>query len=86
MITNGRLSIGTTAVAIDGVHNQPAHMIIHNDDNTQAVYLGGPGVTAADGLTIEKLESLQFDLGPLEQVYAVSTKTNHTISWMRQTL
>jgi hypothetical protein len=61
-------------------------MIIHNDDNTQAVYLGGPGVTAADGLTIEKLESLQFDLGPLEQVYAVSTKINHTISWMRQTL
>ncbi len=86
MITNGRLSIGTTAVPIDGVHNQPAHMIIHNDDNTQSVYLGGSGVTAATGLTIEKLESLQFDLAPLEQIYAVSTKTNHTISWMRQTL
>ncbi len=82
MITNGRLAIGTVAVPIDGVHNQPSHIIIHNDDSTQSVFLGGPDVTSLTGLTIEKLESLQFDLGPLEQIYAVSTKTNHTISWI----
>ena len=86
MVSNGRVSIGTAATPIDGLYNQHAHMVIHNDDNTDVVFIGGPGVTPATGLTLKKEDTLQFTLGPLEQLYAVSTKAGHTISYLRQTI
>jgi hypothetical protein len=86
MIENGWSSVGTVASPINGRHHNPIRMTIHNNDNTQAVFLGGTAVTATNGLTIEKLETLQFDLEPLEQLYAVSLKTGHIISWLRQTI
>lgn len=86
MITNGQVAIGTVAVAIDGVWTNPSRITIHNADNTQSIFIGGSGVLPTTGLTIEKLQTLQFDLEPLEQIYAVSTKTNHSIHWLRQTI
>ena len=85
-ISNGQVSIGTVATPIDGVWHNPSRIYIHNADNTQAVYIGGPNVTAVNGMIIEKLETLEFDLEPLDQIYAVSTKLGHTISWIRLTV
>ena len=84
MITNGWTSVGLTATPIDGVHNQPARLTLHNNDNSTNVYLGGPDVTITNGLLLLKEESYQFTLNPLEQIYAVSNQTGHVISWMRQ--
>lgn len=84
MITNGWTSVGLTATPIDGVHTQPARLTIHNNDNATNIYLGGPDVTITNGLLLLKEESYQFVLNPLEQLYAVSDKTGHIISWMRQ--
>ena len=86
MITNGQVAIGTVATPIDGVWHNPSLITIHNNDNTDAVYLGGTGVTTANGLLLLKEDSYQFQLQPLEQIYCVSTKLGHTISWMRQTI
>jgi hypothetical protein len=86
MITNGWTSVGTAATALDGVHNNPTLMTIHNNDNSTNVYLGGKDVTITNGLLLLKEQSYQFELQPLEQIYAVSNKTGHVISWMRQTL
>lgn len=86
MITNGQSAIGTVASAIDGVHNNPVRLAIHNMDNTDAVYIGGTGVTTANGFALQKEETIQFELAPLEQLYAVSGKTGHNISWIRQAL
>lgn len=86
MISNGQLAVGTVATAIDGVWTNPSLITIHNNDNTDAVFLGGTGVTTTTGLYLNKEESYQFQLQPLEQVYCVSTKNGHTISWMRQTI
>ena len=86
MITNGHATIGTVATAIDGVSNNPVRMTIHNNDNATGIYLGGPDVTIANGLLLLKEQSYQFELAPLEQLYAVSDKTGHIISWMRQTV
>jgi hypothetical protein len=85
-ISNGQVSIGTVATPIDGVWTNPSIITIHNNDNTDAVYLGGEGVTTANGLALLKQESYQFQLQPLEQIYCVSVKLGHTISWMRQTI
>ena len=84
MITNGWTSVGLTATPIDGTHNQPSRITIHNNDNATDIYLGGAGVTATTGLLLLKEQSYQFTLNPLEQLYAVSEKTGHIISWMRQ--
>lgn len=86
MITSGQTSIGTAATAIDGASTNSTRLTIHNNDNSDALYIGNSNVTTTTGLQLLKLESYQFELAPLEQVYAVSTKEGHTISWMRQTL
>jgi hypothetical protein len=86
MISNGWTSIGTVATPIDGRHTNPSRITIHNNDNATNIYLGGSAVTINSGLLLLKEESYQFDLAPLEQIYAVSDKTGHVISWMRQIL
>ena len=84
MISNGWTTVGLTATPIDGVHNQPMRITIHNNDNSTNIYLGGADVTITSGLLLLKEQSYQFTLNPLEQIYAVSNKTGHVISWMRQ--
>ena len=60
MLSNGRLTVGTVAVPIDGVYNQYARMILHNDDNTDAVYIGAAGVTTLNGLVLQKEQNQEF--------------------------
>lgn len=86
MISNGVTSVGTVASPIDGVWTNPSLITIHNNDNSDAVYLGGSAVTINTGLQLVKLESYQFQLQPLEQIYCVSPKNGHNVSWMRQTI
>ena len=85
-ISNGQIAIGTVATPIDGVWTNPSLITIHNNDNSTGIYLGGEGVTSANGLLLLKEQSYQFQLQPLEQIYAVSDKLGHVISWMRQTI
>lgn len=86
MLSNGKIAIGTVATPLDGVYQGYARMIIHNDDNTDAVYLGAEGVTPANGLVLRKEQTIDIGLGPLELLYAVSTKIGHSISFLRQTI
>lgn len=83
-ISSGVITVGTTASIIDGTFNSNFRLIIHNNDNTDAVYLGGPNVTTANGLLLDKGVILQLDMNPLESIYAVSGKTGHTISYLKQ--
>lgn len=86
MIQSGIVSVGTVATAIDGVHHNPSRIIISNDDNTDTLFLGGSNVGTANGLHVEKLEKVQLELAPLEQVYVISSKIGHSISYLRQVL
>ena len=86
MISSGLVAIGTVATAIGGVHNNPSRILISNDDNTDSVFIGGSNVGTANGLHVQKLEKIQLDLAPLEQVYAVSSQAGHTISYLKQAL
>lgn len=84
-LTSGTVSVGTAATLIDGVtSNNPIHLHIHNQDNTDAVYLGGATVTTSDGLMLQKLDDLEITLRPGNQIYAVSTKSGHVISYIKQ--
>lgn len=86
MLTAGTTAIGTAATMIDGNSIMPLRLTIHNNDNTDAVYLGGSAVTTTVGFKMDKGVFFEIILNPLEQLYAVSTKAGHIISWIRQTL
>lgn len=83
-ITSGAMTVGTVASLIDGTSVSNFRLIVHNNDNTDAVYLGGPDVTIANGLLLDKGIFIQLEMSPLDSVYAVSGKTGHTISYLKQ--
>lgn len=83
MITSGTQSVGTTAVAIDGIAAGPCKIKIRNNDSTKTLYVGGASITTANGLPVDKLTTIDFDLPAGEQMYMVSTENGHTVSWLR---
>ena len=84
---SGQTSVGTAATLIDGVaYNNPVLLHIHNNDNTDAVYIGGPDVTTSNGLKLVKEDSLEITLHQANEIYCVSTKSGHIVSWIAQKL
>ena len=84
---SGQTSVGTAATLIDGIaYNNPVLLHIHNNDNTDAVYIGGPDVTTSNGLKLVKEDSLEISLHQANQIYCVSSKSGHVVSWIAQRL
>lgn len=84
-ITSGSQTVGTTAVQIDGVAVYQSHIHIRNNDSTKTLYVGGPDVTTANGLPIDKLTTIEFDIPPGEAAFMISSDTGHSVSWLRIT-
>ena len=59
-------------------------LFIHNNDNTDSVYLGGSGVPTSTGLMVDKGVMVQLTVSPTDLLYAVSGKAGHIISWMTE--
>lgn len=85
-IETGQVSVGTAATRILGTNGNFGHVILQNNDNTDAVYIGGTGVTISTGLALQKLEHNDFDIMPATELYAVSSKSGHVLSYMLQQL
>lgn len=86
-LSSGVTTVGTTATLIDGnAWQNPVVMHIHNDDNTDAVYIGGHDVTTTTGLKLLKEDSLELTLHQANLIYAVSSKAGHKVSFIRQPL
>jgi hypothetical protein len=84
---SGTTTVGTAATLIDGVaYNNPVLLHIHNNDNTDAVYIGGPDVTTTNGLKLTKEDSLEITLHQANTIYCVSAKSGHVVSWIAQRL
>lgn len=85
-ITSGQITVGTSAVQVDGSSANPSRLHVHNNDNTNSIFLGGSSVTTSTGLQLLKLDSIELELNAGESLYAVSASGSHTISWLRQTM
>lgn len=86
---SGQTSVGTVATVIDGVllnaaGGNPYRLYLHNNDNTDAMYIGGSDVTVTTGLMVDKGVMLQLTVSPTDLLYAVSTKTGHIMSWLTE--
>jgi len=84
-ISSGSLTVGTTAVQIDGNSVQPCVIKIRNNDSTKTLFVGNSDVTTANGLPIDKLTTLEFKLPPSEAIHMISSDTGHSVSWLRIT-
>lgn len=84
-ITSGQQAIETARQLVDGISANPSRLHIHNMDNTKTLYIGNNSVTIANGLALQKLDSVELTLNAGESVYAISETGTHTISWLRQT-
>ena len=84
MIATGHVTVGTTRVQIDGTSVSNWKIHIHNMDNSDALYIGGPDVTVGNGLVLQKLESIELECYPSETIFVVSNKNGHQVSFLRQ--
>jgi hypothetical protein len=85
-IQTGQVSVGTAATRILGTNGNFGHVILQNNDNTDAVYIGGTGVTTSTGLALQKLDHHDFAIIPATELYAVSSKSGHILSYLLQQL
>jgi hypothetical protein len=84
-LISGQITVGTSAVQVDGVSANPSRLHVHNNDNTADLFLGNSTVTTLTGLRLMKSDSIELSMNPGESLYAVSASGSHAVSWLRQT-
>ena len=82
-IKGGSLTVGTTAVQVDGNFKAWSHIHIRNNDNTKDLLIGGDDLTAANGMTVKGLDTIDFDIPPGEAFYLLATSGTVSVSWLR---
>jgi len=82
-ITNGTQSVGTAASQINGVSVYQSRIIIHNNDTTKDLFIGGENVNTSNGIPVGKLQYIEVQLPPMETLYMVSSGSSHSVSWMK---
>jgi hypothetical protein len=83
-ITSGQVTVGTAATLVDGTSTSDFRLTIHNMNNDDGIYIGGPGVTIANGMQLLKLETLQLDMSPMTELYAVADKAGLKLGFLKQ--
>ena len=83
-ISSGQVAVGTAAVQLNGTSNSMWRIHIHNNDNTDTLFMGGSDVTTSNGLRLPKLDSIELQMNAGDSVWVVSTKTGHAASWLKQ--
>lgn len=81
-ISSGQITVGTAATIIPETCVMPFAVEVHNDDNSDDLFLGGADVTTTTGMRVNKLEQLRVELNPLDRLYAVSSKSGHAVSYL----
>lgn len=83
MISSGTQIVGTTASQIDGNSVHWTKIKIRNNEDTKTLYIGNSDVSVANGLAIDKLTTMEFDLPPNDVLHMVSSSGDHSVSWLK---
>lgn len=84
VISSGQVTVGTVATLVDGTSTSDFRLTIHNMNNDDNIYIGGPGVTIANGMQLLKLETLQLHMSPSSELYAVADKLGLKLGYLKQ--
>jgi len=73
-IETSQVTLGTAPTEIVGHDNVPHHVILHNmtKSSNSYIFYGGSAVSITNSPHIDPGETIQFDLGPEDRLYAVS--------------
>lgn len=82
-ISTGTMSVGTSPVQIDGNYTGWSHIHIRNNDTTKTLYIGNGTVTTANGLPLDKLATIDFDIPPNHSFSMVTDSGTVSVSWLR---
>lgn len=82
-IQNGTQDIGTTAVQVDGNFQGWTHIHLRNNDNTKKLFIGNDEVSAANGLTVNGLQTIDFDIPPNDHFCMVAESGTVSVSWLK---
>lgn len=82
-IYSGTQTIGTVATQIDGASVHWTHIHLRNNESTKTLYVGNSTVTVGNGLLINGLETVEFNVPPNQHLYMVSSSGDHTVSWLK---
>lgn len=85
-LLSGQMSVGTAPSRVDGISNNPVILHIHNNDNTDNLYLGNQSVTTSTGMILSKLDSIELTMHQGNTIWLVSDKNGHIASWIAQVL
>jgi hypothetical protein len=84
LINSGQVTVGTVATLVDGTSTSDFRLTIHNMNNDDGIFIGGPDVTIANGMQLLKLETLQLQMSPMSELYAVANKANLKLGFLKQ--
>ena len=81
-VSSGLVSVGTAATLITtcGVNGGSLH--VSNLDNTDTIFIGGATVVVNAGHALPKSASEDFVVYPGQQLFAVSSKAGHSVSYL----
>jgi hypothetical protein len=85
-LLSGQMSVGTAPSRVDGQSNNPVILHIHNNDNSDNLYIGNESVTTTTGMVLSKLDSIELTMHQGNTVWLVSNKNGHVASWIAQIL
>jgi hypothetical protein len=80
-ITNGSIAVGTAATLITTCGVNPGTLHISNLDNTDTIFLGGATVAVNAGHSLPKNGSEDFVMYAGQQMFAVSSKSGHSVAF-----
>ena len=84
-ITQGQVSVGTAVSQLNNPQAMPGIVHITNQDNTDTVFVGGAAVTTSTGHGILKSNSIDIQIFAGQVLYAISSKSGHSVSWLHIT-
>lgn len=82
-IHGGSINVSTTPIQVDGNSNGWSHIHIRNNDQTKTLFIGNSTVTAGQGLMINALETIDFDIPPGDYFCMVTSAGTAAVSYLR---
>jgi hypothetical protein len=83
-ISSGQITVLETPTLIDGTSNSDFKLTIHNMNNDDGIFIGGPNVSTTNGMQLLKLETIQLEMSPSSQLYAIANKANLKLGYLKQ--
>ena len=83
-IATTQVTVGTAVALLAGPDEMPQRVIVHNNESSQQIFVGGSDVTTANGLHIDGKEEQTFTLNPGEALYGVVATGTNAVSVMTQ--